>query len=71
MVEYSVAQNANVDASLRYLVGETNVTDNVDDILKLAFFLINFIDTIWFKTPLTKDLVEQIAFLQNYALNFV
>lgn len=46
LVEYSVAQNANVDASLRYLVGETNVTDNVDDILKLAFFLINFIDTI-------------------------
>ncbi|CAH2084614.1 unnamed protein product [Euphydryas editha] len=36
LVEYSVAQNANVDASLRYLVGETTSTDNVDDILKLV-----------------------------------
>ncbi|XP_047530878.1 exportin-4-like [Vanessa atalanta] len=36
LVEYSVAQNANVDASLRYLVGESTSTENVDDILKLV-----------------------------------
>ncbi|XP_052740904.1 exportin-4 [Bicyclus anynana] len=36
IVQYSMSQNANIDASLRYLVGESNSTENVDPILKLV-----------------------------------
>ncbi|CAF4851263.1 unnamed protein product [Pieris macdunnoughi] len=35
IVQYSMSENANVDASLRYLVGESSSTDNVDPILKI------------------------------------
>ncbi|XP_034829098.1 exportin-4-like isoform X1 [Maniola hyperantus] len=36
LVQYSMSQNADIDASLRYLVGESTCTDNVDPILKLV-----------------------------------
>lgn len=35
IIHYSLLENANVDASLRFLVGESTNTDNVDPILKL------------------------------------
>ncbi|CAH0399870.1 unnamed protein product [Chilo suppressalis] len=35
IISYSIRENANVDASLRYLVGENQNTENVDPILKL------------------------------------
>ncbi|XP_063362654.1 exportin-4-like [Cydia amplana] len=36
IVQFSLRENANVDASLRYLVGESASTDNVDPVLKLT-----------------------------------
>ncbi|CAH2244140.1 jg23447 [Pararge aegeria aegeria] len=36
IVQYSMSQNANIDASLRYLVGESTSTENVDPVLKLV-----------------------------------
>ncbi|CAG4930561.1 unnamed protein product [Colias eurytheme] len=36
IVQFSMSENANVDASLRYLVGESNNTENVDSVLKLV-----------------------------------
>lgn len=35
IIHYSLTEDADVDASLRFLVGESNNTDNVDPILKL------------------------------------
>ncbi|XP_049872405.1 exportin-4-like isoform X2 [Pectinophora gossypiella] len=35
IMHYSLVENANVDASLRYLVGESTSTENVDPVLKL------------------------------------
>ncbi|XP_032516435.2 exportin-4-like [Danaus plexippus] len=35
IVQYSISQNANIEASLRFLVGESTSTENVDPILKL------------------------------------
>ncbi|XP_028157129.1 exportin-4-like isoform X1 [Ostrinia furnacalis] len=35
IISYSIRENANVDASLRYLVGESHSTENVDPVLKL------------------------------------
>uniref|UniRef100_A0A2H1V5R8 Exportin-4 n=1 Tax=Spodoptera frugiperda TaxID=7108 RepID=A0A2H1V5R8_SPOFR len=35
IIHFSLRENANIDASLRYLVGETTNTDNVDSVLKL------------------------------------
>ncbi|KAM3965077.1 exportin-4 [Aphomia sociella] len=35
IISYSLRENANIDASLRYLVGESTNTENVDPILKL------------------------------------
>ncbi|XP_063622349.1 exportin-4-like [Cydia splendana] len=35
IVQFSLRENANVDASLRYLVGESASTENVDPVLKL------------------------------------
>jgi hypothetical protein len=34
IISYSIRENANIDASLRYLVGESSNTENVDPILK-------------------------------------
>ncbi|KAF9422621.1 hypothetical protein HW555_001825 [Spodoptera exigua] len=35
IIHFSLRENANIDASLRYLVGETTNTENVDSVLKL------------------------------------
>ncbi|XP_068617359.1 exportin-4-like [Battus philenor] len=35
LIRYSIRVNANIDSSLRFLVGETNSMDNVDPILKI------------------------------------
>ncbi|XP_052755265.1 exportin-4-like [Galleria mellonella] len=35
IISYSLRENANIDASLRYLVGESTNTENVDPILRL------------------------------------
>ncbi|XP_060801422.1 exportin-4-like [Amyelois transitella] len=35
IITYSIRENADIDSSLRYLVGETTSTENVDPILKL------------------------------------
>ncbi|XP_022828362.1 exportin-4-like [Spodoptera litura] len=35
IIHFSLRENANIDASLRYLVGETTDTENVDSVLKL------------------------------------
>lgn len=37
IIAFSIRQNANIDASLRYLVGESTSTDNVDPVLKQVF----------------------------------
>lgn len=34
LLQYSLRENANIEASLRYLVGESTVTENVDPILR-------------------------------------
>ncbi|KAJ0183373.1 hypothetical protein K1T71_001349 [Dendrolimus kikuchii] len=36
IIQYSISENANLDASLRYLVGESTNTENVDPVLKLV-----------------------------------
>ncbi|CAH2047382.1 unnamed protein product, partial [Iphiclides podalirius] len=36
LLQYSLRENANIDSSLRYLVGESTDTENVDPILKLV-----------------------------------
>ncbi|XP_014359373.2 exportin-4 [Papilio machaon] len=40
LMQYSIRENANIDASLRYLVGETTSQDNIDPILKLIGLII-------------------------------
>ncbi|XP_072932819.1 exportin-4-like [Epargyreus clarus] len=36
LMQFSILENANIDASLRYFVGESDSTENVDSILKLV-----------------------------------
>ncbi|CAK1585539.1 unnamed protein product [Parnassius mnemosyne] len=36
LMQYSIKENANIDASLRYLVGETTTPENIDPIIKLV-----------------------------------
>ncbi|KAG6447436.1 hypothetical protein O3G_MSEX004968 [Manduca sexta] len=36
IVQFSIMENANIEASLRYLVGESTSTENVDPVLKLV-----------------------------------
>ncbi|XP_013138287.1 PREDICTED: exportin-4-like [Papilio polytes] len=40
LMRYSIRENANVDASLRYLVGETTAHENIDPIIKLIGLII-------------------------------